>query len=83
MHNYRRIADMRANDRMKIAKVLRLLRASHVLTLECSPNYVADFAANRHIQLTSGMVIHISNKYYKHSIDQFIRAWAKNILHSA
>ena len=47
----------------KIAIVIRLLRSNQVETDYCSPNYVADFAINRGIQLTSDEVVHISNIY--------------------
>ena len=48
----------------KIGKVIRLLRSNQVETDLCSPNYVADFAHRRGIELTSEEVVHISNIYH-------------------
>jgi len=81
MHDYRRIADLRRIDRMKIAQVLHMLRGSKLATRDASPNYVADFAANRGIELTSGMITHVSNKYYKYCTCLFCDD--KHTLHSA
>jgi hypothetical protein len=40
-----------------------LMRLELIETDLASPNFVADFAANRDIQLTSSEVVKISNEY--------------------
>ena len=47
----------------KIGKVIRLLRQNKVKAKYCSPNYVADFAFNRGIKLSSEEIVYISDTY--------------------
>ena len=47
----------------KVRIVIGLLRANKVHTDDCSPNYVADFAHRRGIELSSEEVVEISNIY--------------------
>ena len=50
-------------DDLKIKKVTRLLRKEKVETDYCSPCYVAEFAYNKNIKLTSDEVVYISDHY--------------------
>lgn len=45
-------------------KVNRMLKRSGVKVNECTPNYVAEYAFNKGIKLTSEQVVRISNNYY-------------------
>ena len=47
----------------KIAIVIRLLQQNKVKEDLCSPNFVADFATKRNINLTGMDVVYISNTY--------------------
>lgn len=46
-----------------IELVLKMLQDETVDAEYCSPNFVADFASNRGITLTSNQVVEISNTY--------------------
>jgi hypothetical protein len=50
-------------DFYKVKKVARLLKSSDVDPDIVSPNYVADFAYNKNIKLTSDEVVYISDNY--------------------
>lgn len=50
-------------DRYKVLYVLALLKLEGIESEHCSPNFVADFAFNRDVLLTSEEVVNISNRY--------------------
>jgi hypothetical protein len=54
---------IRAIQEDKVLKVLNLLHDEEVDMEYCSPNYVADFAYNRGVNLQSEEVVMISNYY--------------------
>ena len=47
----------------KINYVLNLLKEENVNPEIASPNYIADFAYNRNIELTSEEIVYISDNY--------------------
>ena len=51
-------------NKNNLRKVVNLLQKSRVKNYELSPNYIANFAYNNDINLTSEEVVYINN-YYK------------------
>ena len=47
----------------KIMLVLQMLRNERINSEYCNPNFVADFAYNRGIELSSNEVVYISDIY--------------------
>jgi hypothetical protein len=50
-------------NKKNLQKVIRLLQKTNVKNYELSPNYIANFAYNNDIDLTSKEIVYISDNY--------------------
>ena len=56
-----------------VKKVIRLLKVHGKDPDDCSPNFVADFARNHNIQLTSPEIVEISDSFASNHNPDFVQ----------